>query len=363
MGALRDIITRFGPTYVERFGEKMPDSHLAALNAATFCRTEVMGGHTRECDNCGDTVFIPHSCRHRMCPSCHTAEIDDWVAARALEILPTRYFHHTFTIPQEFRWAVRSHQKELGAALVQSAAEAIQTLAADRLGGKVGIIASLHTWGRAMPWHPHVHCLIPGVIVHADKSFTLVRPRSLLPLVPLSRVFAGIFVRRFKQAVPDCPVPGRVPGRDWVVNSRHCTEGPGNVIKYLGRYAKRGPIADKAIVKADGKEIIFRYRDHRTQKTALCHLSPHDFLARYLQHTPPKGFHRIRYYGLLAPGARKTLRSVQRSLFETLVLLAGIICELRKPSVTRPPVKCPKCGCTSFECKNFISPWTRAPPT
>lgn len=175
-------------------------------------------------------------------------------------------------------------------------------------------------------------------------------------------MFAGIFVGRFRKAIPDTPVPDRVPGRDWNVNARFCREGPGHVTKYLARYAKRGPLSDRAIVKADEKEVIFRYRNHRTGKATLCHLAPDDFLARYLQHTPPKGFHRIRYYGLLAPGARRTLRAVQAALFRTLVLLAEMICELRKPSVSRPQVCCEVCGGTSFTCKDFTGPHERAPP-
>lgn len=190
----------------------------------------------------------------------------------------------------------------------------------------------------------------------------MIRRRSLLPLVPLSRVFAGIFVRQFRKAVPDEPAPARVPRRDWNVNARFCKEGPAHVTRYLARYAKRGPLSDHAIVKADEKEVVFRYRNHRTGKISPCRLAPDDFLARYLQHTPPKGFHRIRYYGLLAPGARKTLRSVQTALFQTLALLAEMIRELRKPSEERPPVRCEVCGCASFTCKDFTCPQERAPP-
>lgn len=359
-------MARFGPGYLERFGDHMPDSHRQALFHILSCRTDAMGGHMRECENCGETEFVPHSCRDRMCPLCHRAEIDDWVAARALDILPVRYFHLTFTVPERFRRPVREHQKDLESALLRSAAEAVQTLARDRLRGKLGFMAAIHTWGRPMIWHPHIHILVPAVVIHDDGSFSRPRARrSVLPLKPLSRVFAGIFVREFRKVLPDEPPPPRQPG-DWVVNSRRCGEGPGRVIGYHGRYAKRAPIADSAIVSVDDDQIVFRYKDHRSGDTRLCRVAPHEFIRRFLQHTPMPGFHRLRYYGFLAPGGRSTLRALRAVLLNQTARLATLMASLREPSLTRPPVRCRVCGGTEFRIFGFVpglNPHTsRAPP-
>lgn len=366
MGAIRNIMVRFGPGYLERFGERMPDPHRRALFDIVSCRTEAMGGHMRQCERCGDLEFVPHSCRNRMCPQCHRAEIDDWIAARALEILPARHFHLTFTLRRSFRWPVREHQKQLEGALIRSAAEAVQTLARDRLRGRLGFMATIHTWGRPMTWHPHVHILVPAVVVHDDGGFSRPRAkRSLLPLKPLSRVFAGIFVREFRKILPDETPPPRQPG-DWVVHSRLCGEGPGRVIGYHGRYAKRAPIADSAIVSVDDDEIAFRYKDHRSGDSRLCRVSPHEFIRRLLQHTPPPGFHRLRYYGFLAPGGRTTLRALLAVLLDETVRLADLIASLREASLARAPVRCAACGATVFRIFGFLPPLharnSRAPP-
>lgn len=365
MGAIRNIIVRFGPSYLERFGERMPDSHRRALFDIVSCRSNEMGGHLRECENCGETEFVPHSCRDRMCPQCHRAEIDDWIAARALEILPARYFHLTFTLRASFRRPVRQHQKQLEDALIRSAAEAVQTLAADRLHGRLGFIAAIHTWGRLMSWHPHVHILVPALVVHDDNTFSRPRAkRSLLPLKPLSRVFAGIFVREFRKALPDEPPPRELG--DWVVNSRLCGEGPGRVIAYHGRYAKRAPLADSAIVSVDDSEIVFRYKDYRSGDTRLCRVTPDEFIRRFLQHTPPPGFHRLRYYGFLAPGARRTLRAIRAVLLDKTARLANLISSLQEPALNRPPTRCPACGGTEFHTYGFAPclgrPPVRGPP-
>lgn len=363
MHAIRDIMVRFGPGYLERFGDRMPDSHRRALFDIPACRSDAMGGHMRECESCGETEFVPHSCRNRMCPQCHRAEIDDWVAARALEILPVRYFHLTFTVPERFRRPVRQHQRELEGALIRSAAEAVQTLARDRLHGKLGFMAAIHTWGRPMGWHPHVHILVPAVVVHDDGSFSRPRARrSLLPVKPLSRVFAGILVREFRKLLPEEPPPREAS--DWVVHSRLCGEGPGRVIGYHGRYAKRAPIADSAILSANDDEIVFRCRDHRSGDTRLCRVSPDEFIRRLLQHTPPPGFHRLRYYGFLAPGGRRTLRAIRAVLLDQTARMADLIAALREPSLAREPLRCRICGGSAFRTFGFVPGLyePRAPP-
>jgi len=361
-GPLQQIFLRFAPEYTVKFGDQIPRPHRRALFDIAACRTEAMGGHKEICCDCEANRFVPHSCRHALCARCHDAAIDDWLAARANELLPSTYFHVTFPLPEELREVARSHQSIVLAAMMRAAAEALQTLAEDRLGGRLGIMAVLHTWGRTLTWHPHVHCLIPGMIVCADGEFKRLANNYLLPAKPLSQVYRAVFLRlvRSHQAAPKLPVIQW--SKQWIADCRACTEGPANVLKYYARYTKRGPLPEKNILSIGDEQIKFRYISHRTKRSEECKLHPQEFLRRYLQHTPQPGFHRIRYYGFLAPGARQTLRAMKVALIWALTTLAPVIAELRQRSEKRSDPKCPHCGATCFIRTEFIYPNRRAPP-
>ncbi len=321
-----------------------------------------MGGHTESCCGCGTTRFVPRSCRHALCATCHDAEIDDWLAARADELLPVRYFHLTFPLPAELREAARSHWRIVCGAMLQAAAEALQTLAADRLGGRLGIMAVLHTWGRTLPWHPHVHCVVPGVVVRADRTPCKVAANYLLPLGPLSQIYRAVFLRLVRSHRDGPELPQLDWSKQWVANCRPCEEGPANVLRYLARYTKRGPLSRKRIVSVSDEQIVFRYTSHRTARPTLCKLAPEEFLRRYLQHTPPPGFHRIRYYGFLAPGARTTLSALRGALLPELAALEPVLAQLRERNASRAPYVCPCCGGRVFVRHDFTMPNRRAPP-
>ena len=361
MGALRDILDRFGPAYWDRYGARMPRSHARALFDLQACGTRAMGGHTASCEDCGHAQFVPHSCRNRLCPGCHGAAIAEWTAARADELLPVPYFHLVFTLPSELRDATRNHQKDLLGSLFQAATEAVQTLAEDRLGGRLGMIACLHTWGRNLAWHPHLHLLVPGVAVGTDGTYATLPSGFLLPVRALSELFRAIYLRLARRAVPETP---SVPwSKKWVVHCRPCLEGPENVLRYLARYARRCPLAEDQILDDDGHRVRFRYKDHRTNRTTTCTLSPDEFLRRLLQHALPSGFHRVRYYGFLAPGARRTLRSLQAALCGGMAALAQAIARLWEPAERRRPLVCERCGSAHLRHLDFRGPRrVRAPP-
>lgn len=359
--AIQATFRRFGPEYLAEFQDAMPPHHRRALGDIMACRRDDMGGHIESCKDCGDSHFVPHSCRNAICPLCHGAQIQKWIAARADEILPVPYFHVTFPLPAELREVARSHYRVICGAMLQAAAEALQTLAADRHGGRLGIIAVLHTWGRNLPWHPHVHCLIPGVVLEG-KNVKKLRPNYLLPLRPLSTIYRAVFLRivRADKQAPELP---HIPwSKGWIVHCRPCEEGPGNVLRYLARYTKRGPLPDSAIESVDERGVTFRFRSHRTKRQATCRVKPQEFLRRYLQHTPPLGFHRIRYYGLLAPGARRSLRALRVLFLTGLLALAALIGELKAAADKHGPRKCPKCGGVNLDHGDFQGPNRRAPP-
>jgi hypothetical protein len=270
--------------------------------------------------------------------------------------------HVTFPLPAELRDAARNHQTIVCGAMLQAAATSLQTLAEDRFGGRLGLMAFLHTWGRILPWHPHVHCLIPGVVILPNGSFRMVTANYLVPVQPLSEVYRAVFLRRVRAHADAPPLPDIEWSKKWVVNGRACEEGPQHVLRYLARYTKREPLAEKNILRVTDKEIAFRYVSHRTNQPAVCTLTPMEFLRRYLQHAPPPGFHRIRYYGWLAPGARPTLRALRLALFFALAMLTPLLTELRARIACRSDRACPHCGGRRFVQCDFTSPNWRAPP-
>jgi len=361
-GPLQQIFRRFAPEYSLKFGDVMPRFHHRALFDVAACRTEAMGAHKKICDDCGKREFVPHSCRHPLCPTCHNAALDDWLAARADELLPGTYFHVTFPLPKELRKPARSHQKVMLASMMRAAAQALQILAEDRLGGRLGIMAFLHTWGRTLTWHPHVHCLIPGFIICPNGQFKKLRGKYLVNIKALSQVYRAVFLRRVRSHQNAPKLPEIEWSKQWVANCRVCAEGPTNVLKYHARYTKRGPLAESKIASISNTQIKFRYISHRTNRPAECKLHPQEFLRRYLQHTPQPGFHRIRYYGFLAPGARRAFQGLRVALLADLSILAPVVKKLKERSERRSIPKCPQCGATFFIRTNFTYPNRRAPP-
>ena len=348
MGIIADILQRHGPAYLNGPGAAVPQSQCRAARRITGCRTGRLGGHVEYCADCAELLdFTPHSCRDRLCPVCRGAEAHTWLEARRAELLPVPYFHVIVTVPTAYSQAVRDHPARLGGELMAAVAEALQTLAANpqRLGGELGILAVLHTWGRKLNWHAHVHCLVPGVALRSDGSFTVVDTRFLVPVGAMRKVFPAILTRRFRAALPGFDPPGRAWRTPWNALIRPCDEGPRVVLDYLTRYVRSGPLHEAQILKADDDEVTFRYLDHRTGKVELLRTTPMDFVARYLQHALPHRFHRIRHYGFLAPGRRRDLRALQ------IALIACYGSSALAPEVPPlPPISepqpCPYCGST-----------------
>ena len=354
MGALREVLARFGPAYEEHYADRMPPGHRRTLSDLLACGTPLMGGHTVTCIDCECSRYHPHSCRNPMCPICRGSEIDMWIAKRANEILPVPYFHLTFTVPAELRQAIRKQPKELLNALISSVADTIQQVASRKLHGKLGFMTALHTWGRSLVWHSHVHVLVPALVVYPDHRFCVLDSKFLLNVRALSEVFRAIFLKRARAIDPG--IPEIEWSKKWVVHCRPCSEGPVNVIRYLGRYAKSAPITDKQILGYDENSISYRFKDHRTQRQRTALVTPFEFLRRFLQHTLPKGFHRIRHYGFLAPGARPKLRALQLKLIVGLSALTPMIAELKEPFLQRTAMSCPKCGSTNLRHVDFLPP-------
>lgn len=370
---LADVARRHGPAYLKRHGDAVLPSHVRALSAITHCRTPSLGAHLGECARCARRHVLYHSCRHRACPRCGYEQTETWLARQRQLVLPVPYFHVTFTLPSELRRLVRSHQRALVGVLFRSAYEALSEMCADErwLGGRIGALAVLHTWTRALVYHPHVHMLVPGGALAPDGSWRPAKKRGrqlyLVPERALAKLFAGKFLAMARRALPDdVALPSIKQGTKWIVAVRRVEPGPEAVLAYLGRYVHRTALGDSAIVAVDDDTVTFRYTDSVTRERKTMRLPAHEFLRRFLQHVLPKGLHRVRSYGLLHASHRVTLHRLQ------LLLGAPSTDDDEDEDDDGPRLRCPHCHgalvllrrLTSDECfaRLEVLAGARAPP-
>jgi len=346
---------RHGPAYLERYGASLLPSHARAIDAILDCRTPAMGGHIAACEQCGTEHLFYHSCRNRACPQCGYDATQRWIGEQEVWLLPVPYFHVVFTLPAELRRIVRSHQKELLSVLFKAAFQSLSDLCTDPhyLGGQVGALAVLHTWTRTLEWHPHVHMLVPGGAMAPDGRTWLPAPprrkRYLVPVRALAKRFRGRFLHLARRALPGVSFPDIPWGKRWIVFAKPVVQKAEKVLEYLGRYVHRTALSDHAIVHCDDKTVTFRYRDSRDQARKTMTLPADEFLRRFLQHVLPKGFHRVRAFGLLHSTHRDTLRQLQ------LVLARPATVDEPFERTPLPRLRCSECGHTSLRVVSRVS--------
>ncbi|MFC1888648.1 IS91 family transposase [Thermodesulfobacteriota bacterium] len=367
MPELADVFRRHGQAYLERFGDRMLPSHRRAMADIIACRTKAQGGHLFECDRCGHHHYAYHSCRNRSCPKCHRAQTDRWAEQRRRELPRGTYFHLVFTLPEALRPIVRAHQRTLYAVLIRAAAQALIKLASDRhyVGGKIAIVAVLHTWTRAMAFHPHVHFLVPAGTLSDDAStWIATRKNYLVPLKALSVIFRAIFIRMARKALPDITIPQSVWETNWVVYAKPCLNGPDKIIRYLARYVHRIAITNNRILSVDDRNVTFRYKDSRDHRWKTMTLPAHEFIRRFLQHVLPKGFHKVRYYGLLSPSNRRLFEQVLNHFEDEepdVALVEESLAGQTESSSTLGP-RCPRCKSGHLVIIAVLLRRRRAPP-
>ena len=308
-----DILRRFGPLYLQRFSRSMLGSHKKAIYDIQRCRTEAMGGHVYHCQDCGKKVYVYHACRNRHCPACHSDQIQKWLNRRTEELLPCDYFHVTVTVPQTLRSMFRSHQKLMYSLLMKTASESVIQLADDpkHLGGRVGILAVLHTWTRTLLYHPHVHCLVPAGGVSDDQEWLPARKNYLVPVKALSKIFRGMFRDMVPKELPALMIPKVAWIKEWVVYCKPALQGADKVLAYLGRYVYRIAISNSRILSIEDGKVTFRYQQCGDSQWKTMTLPANEFMRRFLQHVLPKGTHKVRYYGLWSPANRSRLHQLQ----------------------------------------------------
>ena len=316
---------------------------LKAMSAIEDCRTAVLGGHVARCENaaCGFTSIAYNSCRNRHCPKCQGAQARDWMAAREADLLPVPYFHVVFTLPAEIADIAYQNKAVIYDLLFKASSETMLTIAADHkhLGAKIGLTAVLHTWGSAMTHHPHVHMIVPGGGLSPEGDrWIATKPGFFLPVFVLSALFRRLMLEKLVAAHAAGKLAffgvhaaladpahfdvflAPLRKKRWFVYAKEPFAGPRQVLVYLSRYTHRVAISNSRLLRTDGRTVTFRVKNYRANARArytTMALDVSEFIRRFLLHVLPKGFHRIRHYGLLATGQRADTIARARHLLDT----------------------------------------------
>jgi len=296
-----DIFRLHGTACRARCEGSLLPSQERALRDIQACRTAYFGGHVKQCDHCGRKVYAYHSCANRHCPKCHRRQTERWLDKQRARLLPCLYYLVTFTLPAELRALAFNHQKKVYGLLMRCAAAALQKLAADPryVGGRLGCLAVLHTWTRAMLYHPHVHMLVTAGGLSGDGREWIQpkNPAFLVPVDALSAIFRAKICAALKKAGLLKQVPPTVWKKDWVEHCQHAGYGH-KVLDYLGRYLFRVAITNSRLEKIEQGGVTFRYRDNRSQQMCRATLPGVESIRRFLHPVLPRGSAKVRYYGI-----------------------------------------------------------------
>ena len=340
------------------------------MSAIESCRTAALGGHVARCENCSHTQISYNSCRNRHCPKCQGAAAKEWLAEREAELLPLPYYHVVFTLPAAIADIAYQNKAVIYNLLFKASAGTLTTIAADpkHLGARIGVLSVLHTWGSALTHHPHVHMIVPGGGISLDgEKWVSCRPGFFLPVRVLSRLFRRLFLEKLvaahqagelqffgnhaaltdAQAFAAYLAPLR--NSEWVVYSKRPFGGPKEVLRYLARYTHRVAISNRRLIALDDNGVTFKWKDYRIEgceRYKVMTLATSEFIRRFLIHVLPDGFHRIRYYGLLASTTRVENIARARELLAVPILPIEAIkdasTEAAEPQTPEHP--CPCCG-------------------
>jgi Putative transposase/Transposase zinc-binding domain len=366
---LAGIFRQHGDTY--RKARSLPLEQRRVMRAIEVCRTSVLGGHAEVCGQCDYTRISYNSCRNRHCPKCQNSERAKWLESRQGELLPVEYFHVVFTVPEEIARIAFYNQEIVYGILFGAASETLLTIARDpkHLGAEIGFFGILHTWGQNLLHHPHLHFVIPGGGIGPDLEWVCCRPGFFLPVKVLSRLFRRLFLEALRQAYAkkqlqffsEMEALKEEPSfrnyllpleqAEWVVYAKPPFGGPRKVLDYLGRYTHRVALSNDRILDVSNGQVTFQWRDYRARdkyKSRTMTVSADEFIRRFLMHTLPPRFQRIRHFGFMANRFRKRKLALCRQLLAnpvTELLPTPAQCHAREAALfTQPFRHCPQCG-------------------
>lgn len=364
---IQDIFNKFLPSYSEC--HLFSDEQYKTSTCIMKCRTAEMGAHVSECENCHNTYIHYNSCKNRHCPMCQGMEVDEWIDRCQEDVIDSPYFHAVFTIPSELYPLVYANQKLLYDALYHAVNLTLSELSSDKkhLGARIGYICVLHTWGSKLNYHPHLHTIVLGGGLDDKNHWKDKGGKFLFPIKVMSAVFKKHYLNElknlfnnnflifsessatFKNHYSFKELLNTLYDKEWIVYTKEAFNGAKSVIKYLGNYTHRSAISNKRILRIDNEQVSFLAKDYSIDgKYRPTSLSGEEFIRRFLMHVLPKGFVRIRYYGLLSCRTKKE----QMTLCRNLLGCEKYISKLREKSVTEKILilynkdisKCKCCG-------------------
>jgi hypothetical protein len=306
-----------------------------------------------------------HSCRNRHCPKCQNDKAQEWLQEQQDLLLPVPYFMLIFTLPAALGEVARSHQSIFYNLLFRASADAAQRLAQDPrfVGGQLGLVGVLHTWGRNLAYHPHIHYLVPaGGLAVDGQTWLPARHDFLLPVKALSKIFRGKFRQALLKTALFAQIPAKVWQQDWVVHCMPVGDGR-TVLKYLAPYIFRVAISNHRLVILENDRVTFRYRTSDIGQLKLCTLSAEEFIHRFLQHVLPKGFVKVRYFGFFGSACRQRLAALHQQIENACPDYdrepqAG---QQSQASTPERVLRCPLCG-QAMRFQQTIQPTGRCPP-
>jgi ssDNA-binding Zn-finger/Zn-ribbon topoisomerase 1 len=365
-----DIFRDHGPAWHCANAGHVSLDQLKVMSAIERCRTAALGGHVERCEKCSHTLIAYNSCRNRHCPKCQGLAAREWLAEREAELLPVPYYHVVFSLPAQIADIAYQNKAVIYDLLFKASSETMLTIAADpkHLGARIGFLSVLHTWGSPMTHHPHVHMIMPGGGFSLDGiKWVACRPRFFLAVEVLSALFRGLFLHKLRSAYqagelqffskharlihPQAFAAYLRPlyNKEWVVYCKRPFGGPKEVLRYLARYTHRVAISNRRLLTCDENGVTFKWKDYRLEgreRYKVMTLPAHEFIRRFLLRVLPAGFHRIRYYGLLASAKRADNISRARKLLTPPVIPIDAIkaasSNAEEPQV--PEHRCPCCG-------------------
>jgi hypothetical protein len=363
-----DILRAAGPAYRAANAPRLSQAQNKAMRDIEQCRTPALGGHVEVCDHCHQSRYSYHSCRNRHCPKCQGERTRRWLESQRARLLPVPYYLLTFTLPAELRSTAYAHPRLVYSILFNAAADSVLKLAADPkfLGATPGITGVLHTWTRAMLYHPHVHFLLTagGLSPDGQSWVSPKNPRFLLPGYALSKIFRA----KVRDALDKAGILQSLPkelfssAKKWVVHLKHAGSGQ-KVLDYLARYVYRIAISNSRIESFDGQEVRFRYRDNRTSQIKHCTLDAEAFIARFLLHVLPAHFTKVRHYGLHSPSRSDELQRLRHILSPRAPQAPATSSAKDDSAGLKHPQRCPICHLGRLVVIGTFPPCrSRAPP-
>ena len=341
---INEIFQAYAQEYIETFGEAMPSEHRKVINAIINCRTEYCGTMIYQCEQCGQTHIVYRSCGNRHCPNCQHHKARQWLDKQIKRQLPGHHFMITFTMPQEIRHFVRSHQRICYSAMFRASADAMKKLVIDPkyIGGDLpGFFGVLHTWGRQLQYHPHIHYIVPGgALSKKDRKWHPSRLDFYLPVKAMSIIFKAKFRDVMKKNDLFSRVPSLVWEKNFIVNSQPVGSSERS-IKYLAPYVFKVAISDYRIANLENRCVRFKYKKSNSYRWRTMQQDVIEFMRRYLQHVLPNGFMKIRYFGFLNPNCRMPLQKIAA----LIQLDLGLLIKVTHQNIEPPKIPaCSMCG-------------------